>query len=95
MLMDEVHFFKQLWTLIIVYTIIEAIGLIISVIFMDNLPASISSHQTEKSTQSVLHNLSATLRCLRHKELLLMVPLVFYGGISGTFNNAEWTEVRV
>ena len=72
-------------------------SLVISTLFLENLPSFITNYEkaAETTFKSVTYDLSATIRCLRHRELLLMVPLVFYCGISGTFNIAEFTEVSV
>ncbi len=83
-----------MWTLIIIYIAIGLAGFVISAIFVDDLPAEIAGiDKSENVVKIVARDLMATVKHMRHTDLLLLIPLTVYSGFEQTFYGAEWNNV--
>ena len=78
----------------VIYIIIGVAGFIVSAIFVDNLAQEIAGIDKSKSALIIVaRDLMATVKHMRHRELLLLIPLTMYNGIQNTFHDAERNNV--
>ncbi len=76
-----------------VYITLAVAAILIITIFVDQLPENLVPRENEICTKSV-ELLLGTLKHLRHKEQLLLIPLTMYSGFEQASHNAEFTKVR-
>ena len=86
-------FYFQLWTLVGIYMAIGLCAILISIFFVDHLPRHIvkSSGLSIKEEFSTL--LLSTLKQMRNKKQLLLIPLTIYMGLEESFFGAEYNRV--
>ena len=68
--------------------------MVLAALFVDPLPVELTSKRDKSSVcEQVMVDVSAAVRCLRHKKMMLIVPLSVYGGMFSVFYMAEWNQV--
>ena len=75
-----------------VYIGIAVCAVIITIFFVDQLPKELRPAKTN-SLAEVKELLVATIRQLRHREQLLIIPLTMYSGFEQALYAAEFSKV--
>ena len=76
-----------------VYSALGITSVVISIAFVDSLEHALGKETHRHTWHELSQDVTATLRCLKNKNLLLILPLTTYGGLLNTFVTAEWSQV--
>ncbi len=77
-----------------VYIAIAVAAVLLVAFLVDQLPENLVPRESNIGKQSV-NLLVGTLKHLRHKEQLLLIPITMYSGFEQASFNAEFTKVRM
>ena len=75
-----------------VYLAIAFVGLAIAVFLVNQLPEDIDPRNNDDS--KVVDLIMGTVKHLRHKYQLILIPLTMYSGFEQSFYGAEFSRVR-
>lgn len=77
-----------------IYIAVGLVGFVICAVFVDNLPPEIAGITKDESVLKIIgRDLMATVKHMRHKEQLLLIPITMYSGFEQTYYGAEWNNV--
>ena len=85
----------QLWTLVGIYLAIAVAAVLIVAVFVDPLPKDLveKDEQGISVGQQSLRYMVATVKHLRHREQLLLIPVTIYSGLEQALYGAEFSKV--
>ena len=76
-----------------VYIAIALWAVVLVSVFVDCLPRDLRPKETG-SVKEAVQLMLATVKHLRHKEMLLLIPLTMYSGFEQALYSAEFSKVR-
>ncbi len=87
-----------MWTIVGIYIGLAVLGVALMIAFVDQLPACLTRGERRGDAGGVSAELRAlllaTLRHLRHREQLFLIPLTVFSGLEQAFVGAEFNKVR-
>ena len=79
-----------------VYIAFAVLGVILMVVFVDELPYNVNQQGSiEKTKDEVQSLLLATLNHMRRVNQLLLIPVTLFSGLEQGFIGAEFNEVKI
>lgn len=79
-----------------IYIAVALSGVLMTVVFVDRLPSYLMKQESAgRIKDSIEKLLFATIKHLRHKEQLLLIPITMYSGFEQGFLNAEFFKVEI
>ena len=74
-----------------IYIAVAVCAILVVAIFVDQLPKDLREDNDGGTMCSLLFS---TLKQLRHKTQLFIIPLTMYSGFEQAFFSAEWSRVK-
>jgi len=82
---------ETVWTMLGIYIGIAALAVLMVAVFVDPLDKELIAENQERQTEP-LQLLISTVKHLRHKSQLLLIPITMYSGFEQSFYSAEFSK---
>ena len=86
--------FSQVWTMVAVYIFIAALAIVITAVFVDQLPDDLQQRKRKPVAREVGEMCVATFKHMRLISQLLLIPITMFSGLELSFLSAEFTKVK-
>ena len=86
--------YLQVWTMVGIYIVIATLAIVITAVFVDQLPDDLQQMKRRPVAREVGEMCVATFKHMRLISQLLLIPITMLSGFEQSFFSAEFTKVK-